>query len=150
MYEQESRRPYRTVGRPLYATLSTFPVICFVLTLFTDLAYWKTASYLWETFSVWLLTLGLVGAGLAIVAGIVDFARSFKVRGLGTPAVRVIGHLVAFALALVNVFVHSRDGYTAVVPQGLILSALTVLVLLATSVAGGRATVRQVAAGGVA
>lgn len=150
MYEQESRRPYRTVGRSLYATLSTFPVVCFVLTLLTDLAYWKTASYLWETISVWLLTLGLLGAGLAIVAGIIDLARSFRVRGLGHPVVRILGHLVAYGLACVNVLVHSRDGYTAVVPQGLILSAVTVLVLLATTLAAGRADTRRATVGGLA
>ena len=150
MYEQESRRPYRTIGRSLYATLSTFPVACFVLTLLTDLAYWKTASYLWETISVWLLTLGLVGAGVAFVAGIVDLVRSRRVRGLAQPWARIVGDLVAVALALVNVLVHSRDGYTAVVPQGLILSALTVLVLLATTIVAGRAETRSSTVGGLA
>jgi len=31
-----------------------------------------------------------------------------------------------------NIFVHSRDAYTSVVPAGLILSALAVLILLVT------------------
>jgi uncharacterized membrane protein len=33
-------------------------------------------------------------------------------------------------LAVINAFVHSRDGYTAVVPSGLMLSASVVVVLL--------------------
>ena len=36
----------------------------------------------------------------------------------------------ASVLSLVNAFVHSRDGYTAVVPTGLILSATVLLILL--------------------
>ena len=37
--------------------------------------------------------------------------------------------VVMFVVALVNAFVHSRDGYTAVVPTGLILSGIVVLIL---------------------
>jgi uncharacterized membrane protein len=39
-------------------------------------------------------------------------------------------------LALLNVFVHSRDGYTAVVPTGLTLSACVVAILLIFMVTG--------------
>ena len=46
---------------------------------------------------------------------------------------RAIGYVLAVVLALVNAFVHSRDGYTAVVPTGLMLSGLVVLVLLLTA-----------------
>jgi uncharacterized membrane protein len=40
-------------------------------------------------------------------------------------------------VALLNVFVHSRDGYTAVVPTGLTLSACVVAILLIFIVTGG-------------
>lgn len=135
--------PYRTPGRSIYATLAPFPIACFVATLLTDLAYLATQSYLWETFSVWLLAIGLVVAGLAIVGGIADLVRSRRVAGLGRPWPRILGEAVAFALALLNVFVHSRDGWTAVVPEGLALSALTVLVLLATLALGRPSSVRR-------
>jgi uncharacterized membrane protein len=36
-------------------------------------------------------------------------------------------------LALTNAFVHSRDGYTAVVPTGLMLSGIVVVVLVLTA-----------------
>ena len=126
----------RVPGRSAYATLVPFPIACFIGALLTDLAYFATQSYVWETFSVWLLAIGLIVAGLAVIGGLVDLVRSRRVRGLGQPWLRVLGEFVAFALSLVNVFVHSRDGYTAVVPEGLILSALVVLVLLATLVLG--------------
>ena len=44
----------------------------------------------------------------------------------------MLGNLLVMALSLVNVFVHSRDGYTAVVPTGLILSGIVVLILMFT------------------
>ena len=127
---------YRKPGRSFYATLVPFTIACFIGTFLTDMAYLATASYLWETFSVWLLTIGLVVAGLAVLGGIADLVRSRRVRGLRRPTVRVLGELVAFGLSLVNVFVHSRDGYTAVVPEGLILSAAVVLVLAVTLIVG--------------
>ena len=133
MYQDHNASPYRTVGRSTYSTLAAFPVSCFILTLLTDLAYWSTASVLWETVSVWLLAVGLLGAAIAFVAGLVDLVRSRKARGLGQPLPRLVGHVVAVVLSVVNVLVHSRDGWTAVVPDGLILSAVTVLVLVVTA-----------------
>ena len=44
-------------------------------------------------------------------------------------------------LALINAFVHSRDGYTAVVPTGLILSVLVVAILLCATAWTGREAV---------
>jgi len=49
----------------------------------------------------------------------------------------MIGNVVVLVLALFNSFVHSRDAWTSVVPSGLILSALTVIVLLFTGWMGG-------------
>ena len=134
---------YRVPGRSFHATIVQFPIACFVGTLLTDLAYVATDSFVWETFSVWLLTIGCVVAGLAVLAGVVDLVRSRRVRGLAQPPIRVLGEIVAFALSIVNAFVHSRDGYTAVFPQGLILSALVVLVLAVTFLRGRAVTPLQ-------
>ena len=98
---------------------------------------------MWETFSVWLITAGLVMAGFSFVAALIDLARP---RHRHPTAIsvwpRVLLTAVALALALVNAFVHSRDGYTAVVPTGLILSALVVVILLCAAWMG-RETVYQ-------
>jgi uncharacterized membrane protein len=48
----------------------------------------------------------------------------------------VIGYALAVFLSLVNAFVHSRDGYTAVVPTGLMLSGLVIVVLVLTALVG--------------
>jgi uncharacterized membrane protein len=42
----------------------------------------------------------------------------------------------AVLLSVINVFVHSRDAYTAVVPTGLTLSGIVFVVLLAATSAG--------------
>jgi uncharacterized membrane protein len=87
---------------------------------------------LWETFSIWLLTAGLIVAAFAVLFGLIDFIGSRRIRNLRLAWLHGIGNGVAMILAIINAFVHSRDGYTAVVPTGLILSGLVVLILLVT------------------
>ncbi|WP_024511720.1 DUF2231 domain-containing protein [Bradyrhizobium sp. ARR65] len=120
-----------THTRTIHQMLVPFPVAYFTAALVTDLAYWRTDEVMWERFSVWLIAAGLVMAALVALAAIVDlvFARQ-------KPAwIRAFGYVTAVLLSLVNVLVHSRDGYTAVVPTGLTLSAIVVaiLFLVATS-----------------
>jgi uncharacterized membrane protein len=129
----DNPRPAASVaGVPIHALLVPFPIACFAGTFLTDLVYWRTKAVLWETFSVWLLTAGLIIAAFAVLAGLIDFAGSKKIRALKPAWLHVLGNIAALILSLINVFVHSRDGYTAVVPEGLILSGLVVLILLFT------------------
>lgn len=117
---------------PVHAMLVPVPIACFVGALLTDLAYWKTAEMMWADFSAWLLFVGVIFAVLAAIAGLIDFFGSRPIRRLTPAWIHLIGNLVALVLAIFNAFVHSRDAWTSVVPTGLILSALTVLVLLVT------------------
>ncbi|MDB5702921.1 MAG: hypothetical protein JWN66_37 [Sphingomonas bacterium] len=95
----------------------------------TDLLYWRTVSPQWETFSIWLLTGGLIIAGLAGLALLLD-VRLGRVRMVDRW--RFAAVTAAALLSLLNAFIHSRDGYTAVVPQGLWLSAIVTALLLVT------------------
>jgi uncharacterized membrane protein len=89
---------------------------------------------LWERFSIWLIVAGLVVAGMATITYLVDLISRRKIDRPAWP--RVVGYAVAVLLSLMNAFVHSRDGYTAVVPTGLMLSGLVIVVLLLTSWVG--------------
>jgi uncharacterized membrane protein len=124
--------PFR--GEPIHPTLVSFAIAYFTAALVTDLAYWQTAAVLWETFSDWLITAGLVTTGLAVVAFVIDLVLGKRSRALAWP--HAVGYVLAVLLSLMNAFVHSRDGYTAVVPTGLTLSALVVAILLITGLAG--------------
>jgi uncharacterized membrane protein len=91
---------------------------------------------MWETFSIWLITAGLVVAGLAAIAGLVDLVGNRGIRAMTPTWSHIVANVLALVLALINAFVHSRDGYTAVVPTGLILSGLVVVILLFTGWTG--------------
>ena len=119
-------------GHPLHAMLVPIPIACFVGTLITDIAYAETANMQWANMSAWMLTVGLVVALFAVIAGLIDFAGDRRIRDLRAVWIHAGGNAVALVLAIFNAFIHSRDAYTSVVPGGLILSALTVLILLVT------------------
>ena|ERR1700758_1475376 len=119
--------------KPLHRILAPFPVAYFVAALATDLAYLRTAEVMWERFSVWLIAGGLIISALVALAAVIDLIFTRQ-----RPAwFRSIGYLVAVLLSILNVFVHSRDGYTAVVPAGVTLSAIVVAILLVYSVTAG-------------
>jgi uncharacterized membrane protein len=123
----------KTSGAPVYSMLAPFPVAFFALALITDLVYWRVPDVMWETFSVWLITAGLVMAGFSVVAGLIDFVGHRRNPALTPVWPHVLATALAFVLALINAFVHSRDGYTAVVPTGLTLSGLVMVILLCTA-----------------
>jgi uncharacterized membrane protein len=121
-------------GRPIHKMLVSFSAAYFAGALVTDLVYWQIPDVLWERFSIWLIAAGLIMAGLAAVAYVIDLAGG---RQIDTPTwPRVVGYALAVLLSLMNAFVHSRDGYTAVVPTGLMLSGLVIVALLLTAWVG--------------
>ena len=117
---------------PIHPMLVPFPIACFTGALLTDIVYWKTAEMMWADFSAWLLFAGLVVGVLAALAGFIDFLSNRLIRGLSSAWLHMTGNTVVLVLALFNSFVHSRDAWTSVVPTGLMLSAITVLVMLFT------------------
>ncbi len=130
-------------GHPIHPMLVPFPIACFTLTLLTDIAYWRTSNLMWQHFSEWLLLAGLVLGALAALAGAVDFLSRREIRAQRPAWPHAIGNVVVMLLALVNSFVHAADGWTGVVPWGLILSAATVLLLLVTGWLGGSLVYRH-------
>jgi uncharacterized membrane protein len=133
----------RDRGRPLHSTLASFSAAYFVGALVTDLVYWQMPDVMWEWFSIWLIMAGLVMAGLAVVAYVINTLARRRRRG-GTTWPRLLGFALAVLLAVINAFIHSRDGYTAVVPNGLMLSAGVVIVLLLAEFATFLANRRRV------
>jgi uncharacterized membrane protein len=121
--------------------LVSFSAAYFAGALVTDLVYWQMPDVMWERFSIWLITAGLIMAGLATVAYVIDLAARRRIDRPAWP--RAIGYAITVLLALTNAFVHSRDGYTAVVPNGLTLSTLVVIVLVLTALVARALTNRH-------
>jgi uncharacterized membrane protein len=125
-------------GVPVHAMLVPFPIACFTGALLTDLAYAGSAEIQWTNFSQWLLFVGTAFAGLAAVFGLLDYFLNSRPARPGIGLWHMGLNLVLFAIAVVNNFVHARDGWTSVVPTGLTLSALMVLIMIVSGFLGHR------------
>ena len=132
MAEDYPHSAARIGGHPIHPMLVPIPIACFVGTLLSDIAYWRTADILWSDVSGWLLTIGLLVSVLVVLAGLIDFLGDRRIRALHQAWIHGIGNAVALVLSIFNALVHTRDAYTSVVPTGLILSTLVVLILLVT------------------
>jgi uncharacterized membrane protein len=117
---------------PFSAIFVPFPFVCFTLTLLTDILYWRTSNLMWSNFSDWLLFFGLVMGALALIAGLIDYVRP-ATRALRPSLGAVLAFMAVLLLALLNSFIHAGDGWTAIVPGGLIASAVTLLAMIAAA-----------------
>jgi uncharacterized membrane protein len=123
-------RPIAIARHPIYAMLLPAPVVCFTGVLLTDFTYVKSdGNLIWLAFSSWLLLAGLLFGAIAALILLIDFVRSPAMRGPAGWA-----HLLIFYAALLvelfSVFIHERDGWTAVVPIGMTLSVVGVVLIL--------------------
>jgi uncharacterized membrane protein len=124
-------RPHRPgAASEIHRFLGGFPTAFFTLALITDIEYLNTANLMWQYFSIWLLVAALITGGLAVLAGIVDFATG-GARGRRGAWWHFGLTFLAMLVGLWNAFVHSRDGWTAVAGTGIILSVVTVVLLYA-------------------
>lgn len=122
--------------RPFHKTPMAVANACFVGTLLTDVAYWRSAEMMWADFSAWLLLAGLVVGVLAVLAALVDFFTGRFSGQAGPVWPYLLGSLVVLVISLFNSLLHSRDAWTSVVPTGLILSAVAVIVILLLGLLG--------------
>ena len=116
-----------------------------IAALATDVMYCRTSIWQWSNASAWLIAAGLVLALVAAIVLVIDFLTGRAGRISWIPFLLVAA---AALLSLLNVFVHSRDAWTSVVPEGLCLSVIVSILLLITAVGGWRVTrVRPAAEG---
>jgi uncharacterized membrane protein len=129
-------------GHPLHPMLVAFPIAFLVGALASDLAFWSSGDLFWARASLWLLGAGLVMGSLAAIAGLVDFLsiRAARVGAVGW--VHFIGNAAAMLLALWNLLQRVNGGPTAILPGGVILSALVVVIFLVTGWLGGELVFR--------
>lgn len=101
--------------------------------LFTDYMYSSNALMQWANFSAWLIAGGLVLALIAAIILLVEVAlgRAGAIRWLDF--ILLAG---AAVLSIVNVFVHTRDAWTSVVPTGLTLSIIVAILLFVAGIRG--------------
>jgi uncharacterized membrane protein len=112
--------------------LVPIPIACFVGALATDIVFAMSGDMMWSNFSCWLIAAGLIVGVLAAIAGLADFLGNRVIRSRPPAWPHMLGNVLVLVLSFFNALVHTRDGWTSVVPTGLILSIIVVLILPVT------------------
>ncbi len=116
--------PLRVLGHPLHAMLSDLPVALLGSSIVWDVAALVRGEAVWWTIGFWNLALGLAGATLAAIAGLVDFAGIDETDS----AARTAQFHMYAALGAVGLYIGSvvaRGGTDA--PEGWRLAATVAL-----------------------
>lgn len=123
-------RPISIVRHPIYSLLLPVPVVCFIGALLTDITYLQSGgNMIWLAFSTWFLFFGLLFGAIAAIVLLIDLIRSPGLR-TGTGWAHILLFYAALLAELLNIFIHQRDGWTAVADAGLLLSIVGVAVIL--------------------
>lgn len=109
---------------------------CFVGALATDIVYTQAPDMVWVTFSAWLITIGLILALVAVILGAIDRLVHHRFGALTSRWVYILGFAAVSIVEIFNAFVHSRDAWQAVVPDGITLSVVAVALLVLTAILG--------------
>src|SRR5918911_1957526 len=117
-------------GHPIHPMLIPFPIAFFVGTFVCDLVFWGTRNPSWFDATLWLLGARLIMAALAAVMGLLDALGDVRIRNLNTAWLHAAANVIAVLIELYNWYSRYEHGSAAVLPTGLILSAIVVGILL--------------------
>lgn len=119
--------------RPLHPLFVGLGGALLMAALFTDSMYFSNALMQWANFSAWLITGGLVLALIAALVLVLDLVLG-RTGPISWPDFGLLA--VAAILSIVNVFIHTRDGWRSVVPSGITVSGIVAILLLVAGLRG--------------
>jgi len=120
-----------------------FPIAFFVATLACDIAFAINGQPRWFGATLWLLGAGLIVAGLAAIAGLIDVMGDAQIRSLRAVWWHAGGNVIAVVIELINFFIRNGEGSKAVLPTGIVLSAVVFCILLFTGWKGWEMVYRR-------
>lgn len=112
----------------IFDLLNPIPFGLFVGTLIFDIAYAVSRNVFWGKGAAWLVTIALFFAIIPRLINLVHVWITARRVVTGIERGDFWLNLFGIAAAILNAFVHSRDAY-AMVPENVILSAITVVLL---------------------
>jgi uncharacterized membrane protein len=116
----------------MHPMLIPFPIAFFVATLACDIGFWATGNDIWATVAIWLLGAGLIMGALGGLAGLGDFTGDGRIREISAGWHHAIGNVIVVLIQIFSFFERYVYGTSAVLPIGIICSAVVVCILLFT------------------
>ena len=123
-------RPPQRSMHPVHAFFLAATVTLFLGALVSDIAYATSYQVQWTNFASWLIAAGLLFGGVVLVFAGVDLRHADR-RG-GRYLLYDFILLATWVLGFINALIHAKDAW-AVMPEGLILSAIVFLLACVTA-----------------
>lgn len=114
---------------PLHPLIVTFPIAFLTAALGADVGYWLTDDSFWARAAIWLIGAGFVSGIVAALTGMLDFLRIDRVKKHSAGWIHMAGNVTALTLTLVNWILRWDNLEGAIVPKGLIISAIVASLL---------------------
>jgi uncharacterized membrane protein len=125
-------------GHPVHPGLIHFPVAALIGLIATDVAFVYNSDVFWARASMWLAGVGAIGGWIAGLAGLLDLLLVSQIRRLITAWCHAILAVMLLSLATLNWLLRLPDAAAVISGQGLYLSLLSGMLIVATGYLGGR------------
>lgn len=129
---------------PIHLILIPLPVASLLAALATDVVYWVTYDPLWAQVSLWLVAAGLVTGPTAGVVGLIDFMNMEHAEPAIAGWAHIIGMATTLLVTLLSFLLRSTDPAGVILPWGMLLSAITTVLLGLGAWYGGMLAYRRV------
>lgn len=130
-------------GHPIHPMLIPFPIAFLVGALLTDGMSFASEAAFWPEASRWLIGAGIVSGIIAAIPGTIDYIRSDEVRAHRSALVHGLGNGLVILVAAVNLGGRLGSPEPFINPMGVILSAVTAVLLGVTGYLGGELAYRH-------
>ncbi|MDT0301339.1 DUF2231 domain-containing protein [Streptomonospora wellingtoniae] len=130
-------------GHPIHPMLVALPIGLVVAALAADIGYLAEGSRAWALAGVWLVGGAFFSGLIAAVPGFVDFVGNRRIRRNVTALRHGAVNGVVVVLLLVSFLLRVPDPEGAVLPSGLILSALSAAIVGYSGWLGGELSYRH-------
>jgi uncharacterized membrane protein len=126
------------LGHPIHAMSVAFPIALAFCALGADILYWWTGDAFWARAALWAAGTGFIFGMLAGFSGTAELLFVSGIRARAAPWTHFIIAVTLLAVLGAN-WGHRLDGYEeAVLPYGILLSALGVIMVGLTGWHGGK------------
>jgi len=146
----QSKRPRSALagsyGHPVHPILVTLPIGAWVCSIIFDLvSYGSSEPRIWSVGSMWLLLIGVIGAAVAAIFGVLDLLNvPRQTIAFRTGRLHAILNSLALVIFLVDFIWRSntRDNWDSAPVGPLVLSIIGLAVISASGFLGGKLAYR--------
>ncbi|SRR5690554_2449151 len=125
-------------NHPIHPMLVNFPIAFLSSGLATDVTYLWTGDVFWAKATFWVVAFGFTIGMVAAVAGLTDYLTVRRIRHYFSSSNHMVAAIMLLATAFANLLARLGERVEAVYPWGIVLSAVTALMVAVAGWLGGK------------